>query len=375
MNNQNIKKLLLQLLSFNTSNDGQSQTGRTLELLQFVKKEINSPAVEIRIQPYNIKLKNGQKLKGRGNLIALPKGRHGPFILLQGHVDTVGDETGFKPRARQGYIYGRGAVDMKGSIAVMIRVFKQLTKENNLKYQPMLVLTSDEEANDFSGIKEFLKTKYCEKSIAFAICGEPTSLEIKTKLMGVLSAEVNIQQEGGHGALSKKENVIEKAGLFLGELIKIRKLIAEQKKAGFDPATLNIGVIKGGDVVNKIPKSCMLKFAIRTIRPHDYYKRIIKKHSDSLGFKNIKIKYSLSYDPMIVKKRLPGRGRGCKIKKGDGIFRAFSEATLLNQKGVLAYVFGAGDIKKAHKKASEESISLAELGKYEKILVDLFRNN
>ncbi|MBU4332716.1 M20/M25/M40 family metallo-hydrolase [Patescibacteria group bacterium] len=376
MNNQNIKNFLLQLLRFDTSNDGHLQTGRTLELLQFIKKEINSPDIEVNIQPYSVKLKNGQELKGRGNLIALPKGRsRGPFIMLQGHVDTVGDATGFKPGARQGYIHGRGAVDMKGSVAVMIRVFKQLIKKKNLKYQPMLVLTSDEEANDFSGIKEFLKTKHSKKEIAFAVCGEPTSLEIKTKLMGVLNVEVNIRQAGGHGALPQKENVIEKAGLILSELIKIKKLIVKQKRAGFDPATMNIGVIRGGDVVNKIPRSCVIKFAVRTIQPHSYYKKIIEKRIALLGFKNIKIKYCFSYDPVIVRRRLPSDGLGSKIKKGRGIFRAFSEATLLNQNDILAYVFGAGDIKKAHKKAEKESISLAELEKYEKILVGFFRND
>ena len=98
----------VRLLKFNTENSDDQDNGNTKEILQFIKKLLE-PYSKIQFYETN-----------KGNLIALlPNPKKLPLIGLQGHLDTVPIE---KTRIEQknGKIYGRGSVDMKGNIAVMI---------------------------------------------------------------------------------------------------------------------------------------------------------------------------------------------------------------------------------------------------------------
>lgn len=96
-------------------------------------------------------------VKENGNSVLIA-GKDSAKILLFGHVDVVSaDEKDYKLRVTKERVYGRGALDMKGPLSVMITVFVSLWCKGNSNL--FLIVTSDEEIGGFNGfkiIKEYL---------------------------------------------------------------------------------------------------------------------------------------------------------------------------------------------------------------------------
>src|SRR3989344_4516912 len=175
MEKLDLEMLTLKLLSIDTQNgdDGTQFLGETKEAVTLCADTLRQiPDVAVEVQDYDIRDKDGKVLrKNRGNLIArLSNPMSGrPTVMLQGHLDTVpfkdndgklqvGWDSNPIGENRGDIIYGRGAGDMKGPVAAMMAAFAELAVRLDLKYNPVLLLTSDEEANNFAGVKRFLKT-------------------------------------------------------------------------------------------------------------------------------------------------------------------------------------------------------------------------
>jgi len=97
---------------------------------------------------------------GRPNLVARLKGRgEAPPFLLQGHVDvvtTVNQEWRHKPFGGEiidGYLWGRGALDMKGGVAMMVSAFLEAQARGGAPGDLVLVVLADEEAGGNQGAK------------------------------------------------------------------------------------------------------------------------------------------------------------------------------------------------------------------------------
>ena len=96
----------------------------------------------------------------RGNLLARLKGKKaGEPIVLLGHIDVVpADESGwteppFKGAVKDGYLYGRGAVDMKSDVAAQILAFAALKREGITPERDIILLvTCDEETGGQMGV-------------------------------------------------------------------------------------------------------------------------------------------------------------------------------------------------------------------------------
>lgn len=117
-------------------------------------------------------------------------------ILLQGHLDVVPAQDGdqFKPFIKDNRLYGRGALDMKSGVAVLISVFNDLTAK--IKYPVGLSLTVDEETTSLGAKNQVEKGVKAD----FVISGEPTNLEIGNQHKGILSLELFANTQGGHTA-------------------------------------------------------------------------------------------------------------------------------------------------------------------------------
>ncbi len=137
--------------------------------------------------------------KGKSSILAY-KGSVRPQkfkLLLNGHVDVVpGTLNQFEPVVRQGHLYGRGVLDMKGAVAVMTRVFCELAP--TLNYPVGLQIVTDEEIGGHSG------TKYqIEHGVAadFVICGEFTpSAALCTESRGICQVRVVFEGRAAHSA-------------------------------------------------------------------------------------------------------------------------------------------------------------------------------
>jgi succinyl-diaminopimelate desuccinylase len=146
------------------------------------------------------------------------RGTGGKLICFAGHTDVV--PTGpleqwtsppFEPTVRDGYLYGRGAADMKSSIAACVVAMERLIARRDLANAASadslcLLLTSDEEGDAIDGtvrVVEALKAR--NETIDFCIVGEPTCVArlgdtMKNGRRGSLSAKLTVRGVQGHVA-------------------------------------------------------------------------------------------------------------------------------------------------------------------------------
>ena len=383
MNNNKAKYLLEKLVNFNTENFDDKPSGYTLDLLKFVQEYLKESGVKSKIHKYNFNKKyNGEtkKLKNRGILLTEINDSKKPIILLEGHADTVPIENKDISKAicsvKGNIVKGRGAVDMKGDLVSMILAIQELSKNKNLKYQPALLLTSDEEANSFAGIKYFLEKKRGKHDIALAICGEPTDLEVKTNFYGAMYMIIECFGKSGHSASgSINENAIENIVPFLNNLMKYQKEVSKICHHQLGHSIMNIGTIKGGRKVNQIPSSCVVEFAVRTVRNNNVYLNLF---NNTVKDKKIPHKTTLvfSYDPVCIlsDNKFVSELKKSALKFGkksrSSVSKEFSEATLLNKSGIKTVMFGPGNPALSH--SENEKIDIKNILLAKEIIVDFF---
>jgi len=136
-------------------------------------------------------------VNGDGSAIGVVEGdRPGPTILLDSHCDTVGIAPGsvwtvdpFAAEVRDGYLYGRGAADMKGALAAMIHAVGGLER-SRLAGRAVVSVTVQEEVME--GVS--LKTVMDEVQPAYVIIGESTELNVARGGRG--RAEIHLETIG-----------------------------------------------------------------------------------------------------------------------------------------------------------------------------------
>lgn len=160
---------------------------------------------------------------------------NGVTLSFAGHTDVVdpGNITNwkiaqpFQPVIKNGYLFGRGSVDMKGSIAAMVvAVEKFIYKKPNYTGRLSLIITSDEEADaDFGTISIVKYLNLINEHINYCIVGEPTSNNtigdvIKVGRRGSLYANLLIYGVSGHIAYPETvKNPIHNSLLFLQQFV------------------------------------------------------------------------------------------------------------------------------------------------------------
>jgi succinyl-diaminopimelate desuccinylase len=212
---------------------------------------------------------------GTSNLWAR-RGTSAPLMVLAGHTDVV--PTGnldawttppFQPSERDGKLYGRGAADMKSSLAAFIVAVEQFVAEHpNHPGSIAFLLTSDEEgpANDGTTIVvDALKAR--GENIQYAIVGEPTSVNrcgdmIKNGRRGSLSGNLTIKGVQGHVAYPHlARNPIHQ---FAPALAELSATVWDNGNEYFPPTTWQISNFNAGTgATNVIPGTLNLKFNFR----------------------------------------------------------------------------------------------------------------
>jgi len=196
-------------------------------------------------------------------------------IILNAHLDVVsGREEQYKPYEKDGKLFGRGAIDMKGAAAVEILVFKEVAKR--VSYPLALQLVTDEEIGGFCG------TKYqIEKGVRadFVIAGEPTDFGVNNKAKGIIWLKIKTKGKAAHGAYPWKG----KNALWLAKKIldKIEKKYLVPKKEAWQ-TTFNLAKIEtGNQTFNKVPDEATISFDIRYI-PEEFSKKKFEKGKEIL---------------------------------------------------------------------------------------------
>jgi acetylornithine deacetylase len=139
-----------------------------------------------------------EPVKGRPSVIAMARGRGGGrSLMLNAHLDTVG-VTGmvdpFTPRIENGFLFGRGACDMKASLAVCLRTLER-ARDLHLRGDVILTAVSDEE---HGGIGTESVLEVCTADAA--ILTEPTGLQICVAHRGFAVFEIEITGRASHSS-------------------------------------------------------------------------------------------------------------------------------------------------------------------------------
>lgn len=205
--------------------------------------------------------------------------RHGtssPLVVFAGHTDVV--PTGpldawtsppFEPNIREGFLYGRGAADMKSGLAALIVAAENFIQKNpNYKGSIAFLITSDEEGASINGTKKVVEALVArQEKMDYCIIGEASSEkflgdQIRVGRRGSLHGKLSIYGKQGHVAFPEKAiNPIHVASTFLQE---ITSTTWDQGNEFFPPTTFQISNIHAGTgATNVIPGTLELQFNFR----------------------------------------------------------------------------------------------------------------
>ena len=202
---------------------------------------------------------------GKFSLLVSFKGRDAlrPEILLNGHFDVVPADAKeqYELKIKGTKAFGRGALDMKGMVAVLISVMQELGKSSNPP-GVALFLTGDEEIGGENG------TGYVTKEIGlrpqFVLCADgifKDRLRITLKEKGVIWLEVVAKGKTAHGAyLWEGENAIDK---LMEAIEKIKRFVGIMKPKAWK-STVSVGVVETSNKTpNKVPADARAVLDIR----------------------------------------------------------------------------------------------------------------
>lgn len=203
------------------------------------------------------------------------KGNSGPVLAFAGHTDVVptgplGNWTHppFEPAIRDGYLHGRGAADMKGSLAAFVTACERFIGRFPAHAGSLaLLITSDEEGPAKQGTVKVVETlESRQEKIDWCLIGEPSSTEqvgdiIKNGRRGSLHGYLTIYGTQGHVAYPHlAENPVHRAAPVLAQLAESHW---DDGNEFFPPTTFQITRVESGTGSNVIPGEMLVHFNFR----------------------------------------------------------------------------------------------------------------
>jgi succinyl-diaminopimelate desuccinylase len=198
-----------------------------------------------------------------------------PVVCFAGHTDVVPPgpldawrSDPFVPVVRDGYLYGRGAADMKSSLAAFVVAIEQFLAAREPRGSIALLITSDEEGPSIDGTARVVdRLAAARATIDYCVVGEPSSVQrlgdvIKNGRRGTLSGTLVVKGVQGHVAYPHlARNPIHTLAPALAELAEMR---FDEGNEHFPPTTFQCSNIHAGTgATNVIPGTLELKFNFR----------------------------------------------------------------------------------------------------------------
>ena len=282
-------------------------------IMKFLEKKLKKLGFKTKILEF--KEKGFQPVK---NLYAR-LGNKEPNFMFAGHVDIVPPGNiknwtinPFKPSVKKGYLIGRGANDMKSSIAAFVSALNLfLSKNKKFNGSISLLITGDEEGDAVNGTKkvvEYLKKK--KEKINFCLVGEPTNPNrlgemIKIGRRGSLTGKLTILGLQGHVAYPQR--AINPSTIIVKILKELKDIKFDKGTKNFQPTNLEVTKININNTAdNVIPATAEATFNIRFNNKHSSssIKRKINKIVFKISKKNkskFKIDYKVSGESFLTK--------------------------------------------------------------------------
>lgn len=314
---------------------------------------------------------------GRPNVMARLKGSgKGPVILLNGHIDTVPPGEGWIREPHTGeisgnFIWGRGATDMKGGIAVMAVAMKAL-KESGLEFPGEVVLAGvvGEEENQL-GTRHLLDSGF---RADYAIVGEPTDMLVVNSHKGAINCDITVNGKGAHASTPEQGlNAIYHGSRISLALEEYSRGLKVKSHPVLGSPTLVVGTVQGGQVPYMVADYCRISIDRRLI-PGEEYDAVAREIQDVIDAQNKKFpefstvtKLTVATPPMETDPRSPVvaclRKNAAEILGADPGYSgwpAVSDGNLMVEAGIPTTLFGPGSIgRMAHK--PDEGVEIDQL--------------
>lgn len=216
-------QLLQRLIRFNTTNP----PGNEGECIRFIQQELQAVGIEAKLVALD---------ENRPNLIARIKGQgDAPPLLLQGHVDVVTTAhqnwryPPFEAVEADGFIWGRGALDMKSGVAMMLAAFMRASVEGaSLPGDVILAVLSDEEVGGNCGARYLVEQQaHLFEGVRYALgefggftmrVGEKTFYPIQVLEKQCATIQATLRGPGGHGSLPTRGGTAAQLAALLSKL-------------------------------------------------------------------------------------------------------------------------------------------------------------
>jgi acetylornithine deacetylase len=205
----------------------------------------------------------------RPSVVGVARGSAGgKSLMLNAHMDTVGAGgmvSPFSPVVRDGRIYGRGAYDMKASLAAIMLAGREC-RSLGLRGDVIVCAVSDEEVASL-GTAAVLQEFHAD----YGICAEPTGLALCLAHKGFVWLEVETRGVAAHG--SRADLGVDAIALMGPVLDRIYQL-SDRLRAGprhglLGTGSIHASLIEGGQEMSTYPDRCVVKIERRTVPGED----------------------------------------------------------------------------------------------------------
>lgn len=294
-------RTLRSLIKINSENPG----GNERRIALWVHNYLKGANIPARMRSFR---------QGRPNVLARIKGaaagRSRKSLLITPHLDTVPAGQGwrhdpFGAEVLGDRIYGLGATDCKGNLAVALEAMHSLREDRvPLDYDLVFAATADEESGSVYGLLPLVRSGLLKVDAAIVLDADDFDVIITQK--GLMHVTVTIEGKKAHGAYPWRGiNAIDQSIAVLTQMRAFMDRLS--RAAGKDrylhPPTMNIGTIRGGDKVNVVAGTCTFELDFRFLPGMDprsivaALKAAAARHSRS---------FTVHIDDMQKPYRLPG---------------------------------------------------------------------
>ncbi len=204
----------------------------------------------LRTAPHLEVLRDGDAVVARTHL-----GR-GSRVVVAGHLDTVPVADNLPTRLQDGYLWGRGTVDMKGGVAVALALAVQVPEPT--RDVTWVFYDHEEVASELNGLGRLVRNHPDWLACDFAVLGEPSDGGLEGGCNGTLRAEVRLSGVAAHSARAwVGVNAVHAAGEVLRRLEAYEPRSVEVEGLVYRES-FNAVLISGGSATNVIPASCVV---------------------------------------------------------------------------------------------------------------------
>jgi acetylornithine deacetylase len=334
--------------------------GRPLSGAEFLETRLTD-YLEARLGGLGVACRRQPVSPGRDNLLAwyeAPGSRR--TILFDVHQDTVPTDgmtiAPFVPAVTGGRLSGRGACDVKGSLAAMLAAFARLVRERPTGSASVLLACTVDEEFTHTGSSQLAVTDH---GADLAIVAEPTLLNLVHCHKGALRWKIRTLGRACHSSTPHLGvNAIYRMGRVLEVLDSYAAALSRAKPDPIlGPPSLSVGRIEGGQSVNVVPDWCEIEVD-RRVLPGEQPARCLEQVSDALaGLEGIELGQPWVNLPPLAPQSsrwlepLRDAVAGATGRRPEVLGVPFgTDAGPLNAAGLPCVVFGPGDIAQAHTK-------------------------